>query len=320
MQGNEPTAFEQLISYYVEKYRLVASAVVLQPNEKIKLGHRENPTCRFCGKTQPEVTFSTVAHALPEAIGNKSIEVFYECDDCNQRFGAGIETEFGKWSKPLRTFYQIRGKNGVPTLKREGTDGWRIELAKDGFVFQQHVDNPVAQYNASKGMLCVEVPVDAHVPIAVFKTFVKMALSLVPDAEFADFKWTVKWLRELQHTRPFHADIARLYYTFVSGPRPFEGITAFLFLRKDTVTDTAYCTLVIAVGNECYQVFVPCPAKDKVLQDQKVNLRLLPTPYQGAQIEGRHVSKPDFYDLSGTEINRDTKLKRCFHAVIQPSE
>jgi hypothetical protein len=56
-------------------------------------------------------------------------------------------------------------------------------LKHDGFIFQQHVDNPVVQFDEQKQRLCVEVPIDKYVPIAVFKAFVKMALSLLPEAE-----------------------------------------------------------------------------------------------------------------------------------------
>jgi hypothetical protein len=49
----------------------------------------------FCGEISPEVTFKLEAHALPEALGNKSLTTTHECDACNQGFGRGIENDFG---------------------------------------------------------------------------------------------------------------------------------------------------------------------------------------------------------------------------------
>lgn len=317
MGQSKPGIFDQLVSYYEANYRLVDARMVLTAETKIKLARKDHRRCRFCGKSPPEVTFKQEAHALPEAIGNKSIVIYYECDTCNWKFGAGIETEFGKWSKPLRTFYQIAGKDGVPALKREGPTGWRIELKQDGFVFQQHVDNPVLTIDDTKNEGRVTVPIDAHIPIAAFKTFVKMALALIPEQHIGDFGWALDWLQEKQHSRPFSPDIARLYYSFVPGPRPFEGITSFLFLRKETSTDVPYCTFVLAVGNECLQMFVPRPEKDKILQGKKVNLRLLPNPYHSLTTRFGPATPPTlFYDLSETDTVRGRAFSRIFHLQL----
>lgn len=301
------------------RYRLVDANLALRPTEKKYLGDRQNRSCRFCGRKPPVVTFKQEAHAFPEAIGNKSIITYYECDECNGKFGRGVDDDFGKWSKPLRTFYQIGGKTGVPTLKREGLSGWRIELKQDGFVFQQHVDNPVVQFDEPNSRLSVGVPLDSHVPIAVFKAFVKMALSLLPDSEVANFSWTYKWLQEDVHTRPLHPEMAWVWYTFTPGPRPFEGITSLLFLRKVGTDNLPYCIFVLAVGNECYQLFVPCPDKDKALLGTKVTMPILPTPYHAMTSKYGPSTAPLFYDLSGTEGVRGT-MKRIFHAQLAPDQ
>src|SRR5690242_986778 len=94
----DTTAVDRAISHYEQKYRLVDCNHALVAAQKQKIGDRNHRVCRFCGKSSPQVTFKQTTHALPESIGNKSITTFYECDTCNQKFGAGIDTEFGKWS------------------------------------------------------------------------------------------------------------------------------------------------------------------------------------------------------------------------------
>ncbi|MBA4026891.1 MAG: hypothetical protein C0473_01480 [Cyanobacteria bacterium DS3.002] len=91
----------------------------------------EKPSwCRFCKKSVPEVTFTSIAHAIPESIGNRHIVCHNECDSCNTFFGRTIENDFGNWSKPHRTIAQISGKNGIPQLGR--TKGkWNIKCVGD---------------------------------------------------------------------------------------------------------------------------------------------------------------------------------------------
>ena len=317
---NEPlnSIVNNAVSFYEKNYRLVDVNLALGPNDKRYLGDRAAKTCRFCGRSTPDVTFKQETHALPEAVGNKSLITHYECDVCNDKFGGGIDTEFGKWSKPLRTFYQVRGKSGVPTLKREGQTGWRIELEQDGFIFQQHVDNPVVSIDEANDQISIEVPIDQHVPIAAFKAFVKMALSLLPASEVQNFVWTFRWLQEKVHSRPFHPDMARLWYTFAPGPRPFEGVTTLLFIRRDDSAEAVpYCTFVVAFGNECYQIFVPCPEKDQPLRGTDVKMPILPNPYHWIERKFGKATKPLFYDLSGTEPVRGA-IKRIFHAQLKP--
>ena len=106
-------------AWYSANYSTIAHWIV-RPTDKVVLGEASSRTCRFCGKSEPEVTFKLEAHAIPEGLGNKSIFSNYECDPCNQAFGRGIENDLGNWSKPMRTFSRIRGKNSVPTLKKGG--------------------------------------------------------------------------------------------------------------------------------------------------------------------------------------------------------
>jgi hypothetical protein len=220
--------------------------------------------------------------------------------------------------KAAANLLSIAGKDGVPALKREGDKGWRIELKRDGFAFQQHVENPVMQLDEENERFAVEVPVDGHVPIAVFKCFVKMALSLMPEEEIGNFGWALGWLQEVKHTRPFHPEMARLWFMFAPGPRPFEGVTAFLFLRKEGVNDVPHCTFVLAIGNESYQMFLPCPEKDSHFQGTQITTPLLPTPYHAKPSKYGLPTHPDSYDLSRTDVVRDKKIKRYFHMNVAP--
>jgi hypothetical protein len=83
--------------------------------------------CRFCGKRDDEVTFKSVAHAIPEFIGNRCMISMNECDECNQFFANNAEDHLSKASAPMRTMSQVRGKKGIPTHKAKG-DVLRVEV------------------------------------------------------------------------------------------------------------------------------------------------------------------------------------------------
>jgi hypothetical protein len=124
--GRNMSKWSDLVAYYEERYQ-IATAWCLRPGDKIFLGDKQNRRCRFCGKTEPEVSFRNDAHALPECTGNKSLFTYYECDVCNKAFGDGCDNDFGNWSLPMRTMSRIRGKNGIPIIKQGPSGASRID-------------------------------------------------------------------------------------------------------------------------------------------------------------------------------------------------
>ena len=91
--------------------------------------------CRFCGRDETAVTFKKKAHAVSEALGNKHLLSYRECDDCNAFFGQAYEDALVKYIGALRTFMMVLGKNGVPSYK--SPDGkLRIDV-KDGQALQR---------------------------------------------------------------------------------------------------------------------------------------------------------------------------------------
>ena len=80
--------FYDAVAFYDRHYDIIGNWFLI-PGQKIMLGDTQNRVCRFCGKRSPEVTFESEAHAIPEALGNKSIFSAYECDVCNHMFGLG---------------------------------------------------------------------------------------------------------------------------------------------------------------------------------------------------------------------------------------
>lgn len=295
------TAIDAAAAYYDINYDFIGQWF-LRPEIKIKLGPDRPTLCRFCGQGPSEVTFRPEAHALPEAIGNKSLTTTYECYVCNQAFGRGIENEFRNWSKPMRTFARIRGKSGVPSLKKGSSGGWRIDYGTNtGFVVNEYEDDPIFDLDEATKTITFRLRRDTYVPIAVLKTFVKMGLTLMPEAEMSNFTEALAWIRETGHTVRFvKKGEFPVLYTFQPGPMPNDLIAVFLLRRKASVATVPYAFLVLAYGNEVFQVCLPSPERDAALSGRTLNMIAFPAPgHPDAEKYG--VPRTETLDLTGTQ-------------------
>jgi hypothetical protein len=261
--------------FYDEHYLSIAQWL-LEPGKKIILRSLQAGTCRFCGLSEPKVTFSGVAHAIPECTGNRSLTSDYECDGCNAIFGEGIENDFGNWSKPQRTMSGISGKKGVPAHK-DTNAGWRFEQTDGRFQVTQGHD-PIAIVDEDTSQITLTLRRDAYTPIAVLKAFTKMALALLPEAELPNFQAALSWIRNPDHSVALVNDFPVLY-TFVPGVAPFAGITAILLRRLSDDLPVPYLTFVLTYGNEVFQTIVPCPARDTAISGKPVHFLRFPNPY-----------------------------------------
>ena len=271
------TTQDQILRFYENHYDLLGSWM-LKPGDKVMLGDKKNRVCRFCTQSKPAVTFRKVAHAIPEALGNKSIESAYECDACNEMFGIGIENDLGNWSKPTRTFARIRGKSGVPTLKKGGaTPGWRIEHGETGFKVNSYEDDPLYEVDEANRKITFKLKRDPYIPVAVLKAFMKIGLTLLPDDELEYFPHLMAWVRNADHGIPF-ADQCPVMYTFQPGPMPNDLIAAFTLRRKPCVASYPYAYLVLGYGNEVFQVQLPSKEHDSAMNGQPLSIHPFPTP------------------------------------------
>jgi hypothetical protein len=290
---------DEAIDYYEKNYDLIASWF-LEPGKKYALGTKTDRVCRFCGKSEPDVKFRKIAHAIPELLGNKSIQAYYECDDCNQFFGSTIEDDFGKWSKPMRTMARIRGKSGVPTLKRGGDTGWRIEYEAGGLQIKSYEDDPVFDLCEDAKTITFKLKREPYTPIAVLKAFVKMGLTLMPDAEIKNFKETIKWIRDPNHKRSIISQFP-LLYAFQPGPMRNDLIAAFILRRKPSIETLPYAFFVLGYGNEVYQVPLPSRTQDEKINGQQIQLIAFPTPGSPFPDRFNRVGRA-VLDLTGTDL------------------
>jgi len=299
-------------AYFYNKHYAYAEPIFLTPGNKLFLGSAERPRhCRFCGKDEPEVTFKDEAHALPAAFGNTGLFSYYECDVCNHLFGEGIENHLGNWSKPMRTLSRIKGRNGVPTIKKPGRDnGWRVEYADTGFQLEEYEDEPFFELDEQAKQLRFELHRDTYIPVAALKGLVKIGLTLIPDVETQHFRETYDWIRDTDHLRNFVAEFP-VFRTFVPGPMRNDLIVLMLMRRRAAIDTVPYAFFTFAYGNEVLQVFLPSISQDQCINGKPLSLPPFPNPGPPDPVRhGRSYTKVE--DLTGRQPMKGEKVPAVF--------
>lgn len=155
--------------------------------------------CRYCSEADP-ARFRTVAHAFPEALGNKWVISRDECDRCNQIFSK-YDDAIARAVSPFLTLGGVRGKSnkvrqtgrsegdGVIS-RRDGADGQGLNMFATNADPAQHVSM------TADGLLRMNMPV-AGVPFRprrAYKAVVKMGIALLPEEELDHYTKLRAWL------------------------------------------------------------------------------------------------------------------------------
>lgn len=293
--------------YYMENYDCVFTYVhnmgetqaVIDPTDKV---------CRFCGRRYPEVRFKKKAHAISEMIGNKEFVLKNECDSCNSFFGQKLEDDLGKYLGLGRTLSQIYGKEGVPSYKsRDGKS--RVDFTDKGIVIQAMQDSDFIEQH--ENYIVFHAVRDAYAPIAVYKSLVKMALSLISYEQMPHFIDTVAWLKEESHIISKYDMDKYLYMIerYVPGPNPMQ-LRASGFIRRSDSLLVPYYQFLLEFANYSYQIIVPCKGKDEKLASHEIDFIAIPGAYETGGISFGDAFL-ELKCMSQTTKIKDEPLKLC---------
>jgi hypothetical protein len=250
----------------------------LNQDDKIYLGDKENKVCRFCEKDKTETSFSNVSHAIPELIGNKKLIAHYECDVCNEKFSKMLESHFGNYMNLWHTISQVKGKKKIPSFKTVN-DKSRIDI-KDTLKIEDYQDDSIVKIYEENKTISITAKRRSYVPIAVYKTLTKMALTIMPEDQLGKFKNTLAWINEEDHSNsPYDLKQLKVLFSFAPGIKPFPFVSCMLFKRKtDNVDAVPYMQFLVAYSNFAFQIFIPLCIEDKALQGTEIKMTYIPTP------------------------------------------
>lgn len=247
LNGKEMPKIKDFIETIADNYNLYH----FEGNEDIKIGHKdkENRICRWCNNTVDsahKVTFKEKAHAISEALGNKNLILYDECDECNHRFAEGIEKDITNHFKILNTVWGIKGKNGIPKIKFNDVEIVNNELKKRIEISSSKIEiknnTPVSiTYNADK-----------LTKQNIYKALCKYALSLIGDEIFKDFCWTVDWINGKEKVKK--VPIVKELFTYKFFP---EYPVMQLYVRKNNNINIPKLFGVFYHTNIVYLFIVP---------------------------------------------------------------
>lgn len=286
--------FEKMVKTLEANYEPLV-AYHLKDEDEIMLGDpAAKRTCRFCGRTEPEVTFKKVAHAIPHFIGNRTLKSLYECDDCNGNVFSPMESQFSQFMSIYHTFYHVSKGGKVPTFRNNSKEKSKI-VVDGGSIKIDCVEGEdlVPEIDKKKHTFKIKAK-RSYVPQSVYKIFIKMALSIMPEAEMMHFKTTLEWL---MGKKEFAYNLMLIERRYDGLMNPFGFDSCMLFKRKDDHRDNVPAYIFgLAYYNFFFETYIPLCDEDRDL-DGKVEIPFIPTPLD---YDGCKFSKM-VHDLSSTE-------------------
>jgi len=270
----------EALKFYDERYIPIFNQPLLakRPVRLADHGALSPRTCRFCGLATPEVKFRSVAHAVPEFLGNKALISMNECDACNSFLAEQYEDHLSKWFGPGRTASQIKGKGGVPTYK---ADNVRMEVAESGLqisVVADSLDDVIKTDGPFELKLPVATPTQPYIPLHAAKALIKIACSCCPLSELHECRPAIDWLMGRMKATMSSLPIL---FSFKPGPNPYR-VGMVMLLRRKKAEDLPFLWCIVATSNYRFQFFVPfCPSDNWMLKTKTVQITCphFPVPF-----------------------------------------
>ena len=261
-----PSALDRIGSYLWEHYEVR----IYKGDDRRNIGVYDKGmrVCRFCGKKMPEVSFKNKSHAISEALGNKGLICFEECDECNKRFNESIERDIAHLFAPHLMLHGVAGKNGIPTIEGDGIlikndTRSRAAIGRDTIVYtlrempnSQDPRAMAATISNSDYRLYSD-----YTPQNVYKCLCKYVLSLIDSSELPYFQDTIAWINEplTKHRLP-----PIWHYSVNADGKTWEQTTAMIIMRrKHEEKELPYCWAIFIIAGEPHLFIVPFCSKDK---------------------------------------------------------
>lgn len=294
-----------------KKYKL------LESTKTFKQSIKHPRVCRFCKKNEQKTTFNTVTHAVPELLGKNNFTSFDECDKCNFKF-SGYESHLSKFFMPYLTMIGVKGKRKVPDFHsrtESGDENTRMIVKAENEKQRSIQISELSVYKideVSKTM-SITFKLPPHKPLFVYKSLVKIGMSLLPKEKARKYSNTFKWLLDENSSADY---FCQSFITVLKGVK-FAEPFAEIYSAKRAISKYQFIpqlTLVIRFGNLVVQVFLPFSDNFMVdLQLKKPVLNIYPSFIYEKNSEKFIFKEIDF--CSAESVSYDEKLQFTFESA-----
>ena len=259
------------LKYYEDNYDIIW---IPCPEKLSYIDTQKEYVCRFCGKDKTQTTFRKKAHVIPEFLGNKTLRTKNECDKCNEKFGKLLEDNLAKFLLPYNSLTQVCGKNGVPTYIDQANN-IRIKSI-NGSAEISNFNSPLIKLDEQNKSLTIQMQTQKIKPIKVYKAFLKMALSIMPENELINFRELIAYIQEEKDRALI--GLSKLLVTFTPGAKPYKNYMNIILKKKNRQEKIPYMYYIFSYGNFMFQTMIPSSIQDKELFYAKLQFKINPFP------------------------------------------
>ncbi len=239
---------------------------VLCPIEEVKnLKPKEERICRFCGLDYSQTTFDNKPHVISELLGNKYLISDSECDRCNKFFD-NYESHLTNFLGMSRTLSGAKSKgNKIPTfnslrceLLAKRTDFYGI---KNGLsISLPKLAKGIFNINDKAGKTEIKFLKPSYVPIKVYKAFLKIALSILPEKYIGDYQYAFQHLKE---DNSFFKEVAKIACYELPYNHAVAYPVCFLFRKFESKNKIPNHVFVLYYSSYIFQFPIPFSLTDK---------------------------------------------------------
>lgn len=271
-KSNYPINKEALrdVKTLTSEYDILASTEVNYSISQTKIYLRDtvHNHCRFCKKKYPDVRFSSVAHAIPEFTGNKSLITTFECNNCNQYFSK-YESEFANFMLPYNALGGVKKKGGKSTKYKQDIT---IHRPKENTI---HIDNFPQELTPDTKEIDFKLNIPGYIPDSIYRCLIKIGLTLIPENTLENYDETLTWLMDISSNTIFPAS---MFFSVFPFSNPSDKIRCVILTKKQSITrEIPKTLLVLSYQNFSFQTFFP-----EAVSENKGSLKpfpvAIPTP------------------------------------------
>jgi hypothetical protein len=197
---------------------------IVIPPHKIGEPNKSKRLCRFCKNTRKNLSFNKKAHAISEALGNKKIILYDECDSCNQEFGDYLEKSLINFLGFYRVWFDIKGKRGTPEIQIKNGN---LKHENGKMTISLKVND--LKSNQPPNILKLEF-IEPYIPVNVYKTLSKYALSVIDSDNLKSFEKTIEWINDRKNKNIIKLPKVVMFFKPVLN---YEPVKIILFIRKN---------------------------------------------------------------------------------------
>ncbi len=293
----------------------IEQMLLFHDSKEKSLKPKRNRTCRFCGKSYPDVTFKNKAHLIPQLLGNKKLLSDFECDICNKKFGC-FENELANYIGITRTLTGLSGKEGIPKFKSPDKQFSTWIDENHNLTFSESIRGKNVSIDDENKTITFTADVHSFNALILYKCFVKIALSIIKDKDIKDFKKSIDFLNN-DDIRVFDNSLAAIHEYVIPGPF-FNYAIFFSCIKNETIKDDLIPsrTFILYYRNYMIQYFIPFDCNDKEVNISKCipKMSLLPPLVNQEWINKYDRPSSELISLNKNEriTNRNETIKMKF--------